>query len=313
MMYKNTFRLFFSNASNIWKTFLYLLVTGLVTALSLLIALPVIKELNNVGVFSQTGEIFTNLFSLLEKQEFGSSLLAIYNNFLDVIFDKRLIGYVIAFCVIIVIATNIFSSIYSLSMADNMYGYMSSGFHGHYTVSIFSTLKKGLLLGLTKLIIVFPVDMIIIVVLSYCVKLFTLGGLYAVFAPIIIFATFTILYSFRLTLFCGWESAICVNDCSIFRGLKLGIVAVNRRFARTLGCSFALMLTILSVNIFASLFTLGFCLVITIPSSWLLVSIFGNVMYFSSQGMRFYVEDDFVISPKRLEVTDSPRKTKFEL
>ena len=142
-MYKNTFRLFFSNASNIWKTFLYLLVTGLVTALSLLIALPVIKELNNVGVFSQTGEIFTNLFSLLEKQEFGSSLLAIYNNFLDVIFDKRLIGYVIAFCVIIVIATNIFSSIYSLSMADNMYGYMSSGFHGHYTVSIFSTLKKG--------------------------------------------------------------------------------------------------------------------------------------------------------------------------
>lgn len=313
MMYKNTFRLFFSNASSIWKTFLYLLVTSLVTGLTLLIALPVIKALSNAGVFAQIGELMSKLFTLMESGEFGSSLISILDNTTKVILDSSIIGYVIVFFVILVIAINIFGSIYSLSMADNLYGYMSSGFHGQYMVSMFDTIKKGTLLGLAKTIVVFPVDIVIFIVLSFCVKLFTLGGLYAVFAPIIILATFTILFSLRLTLFCGWESAICVQDCSVFAGLKMGIVAVSRRFARTLGCAFALILTILSVNIFASLFTLGFCLVITIPSSALLVTIFGNVMYFGSQGMRFYVEDDFVISPKKLEVTDSPRKTKYEL
>ncbi len=313
MMYKNTFRLFFSNANNIWKTLLYMIVSILIFGLSALIVLPIIRRMNDYGIFSSLISIATSLFVMWENGTLGTSLVKIFHDTIAIATDPTLIWYLVVFAIIIVLARYILGAIYVLSMSDNLYNYMSSGYKSKYRVSLAKMFPRGIILGLVKIIIAFPIDILTVYVLSLCIKLFTLGDLYAIFAPFIIFLTISVLWSIRLTILCGWEPAMCVHDCGVFKALKYGLVAVGRRFWRTLSCAFALNLTLIAVNVFACLFTAGSCLVITIPSTLLLNTIFGSVMYFSSHGMRFYVEDSFVISPKRKEASDSARKSRYTL
>ena len=57
----------------------------------------------------------------------------------------------------------------------------------------------------------------------------------------------------------------------------------------------------------------AYSLIIILPIMSPFIYIFEMVMFFSSQGMRFYVDTDTIISPKRLEEVDKIDDAKYLL
>lgn len=56
-----------------------------------------------------------------------------------------------------------------------------------------------------------------------------------------------------------------------------------------------------------------YSIIIILPLISPLIHIFEMVMFFSSQGMRFYVDSDTILSPKRLEEVDKIEDAKYIL
>ena len=61
MLYKNTFKLLFSNANLIWKIALYLIISiTVIFGLSLLTALPIVQLLINERFFERISNMYIN-------------------------------------------------------------------------------------------------------------------------------------------------------------------------------------------------------------------------------------------------------------
>ena len=64
------------------------------------------------------------------------------------------------------------------------------------------------------------------------------------------------------------------------------------------------------LNLLALALTAGVALLVTLPLTTLMTAILGEVMYFETLGMRYYVDSEHIISPKKLEERDSFEKLR---
>ena len=85
--------------------------------------------------------------------------------------------------------------------------------------------------------------------------------------------------------------------------------AVLRRGARVFSTSFVIFLLAIVLSMVIGVYAI----IIILPLISPLIHIFEMVMFFSSQGMRFYVDNDTILSPKRLEEVDRIEDAKFIL
>lgn len=83
--------------------------------------------------------------------------------------------------------------------------------------------------------------------------------------------------------------------------------AVLRRGARVFSTSFIIFLLAIVLSVVLGLYAI----IIILPLISPLLHIFEMVMFFSSQGMRFYVDNDTILSPKRLEEVDKIEDAKY--
>ena len=86
-------------------------------------------------------------------------------------------------------------------------------------------------------------------------------------------------------------------------------MAVLRRGLRVFSTAFVIYILTLLLAMAIGLYSL----VIILPILFPFIYIFDMVMFFSSQGMRFYVDSDTILTPKRLEEVDTIDNTKFLL
>ena len=67
MLFKNTFKLMFSNSHLIWKILLYVLISSaIIFGLSFFVALPVVQILINENFFVKVGEVYTAFIDTLD-------------------------------------------------------------------------------------------------------------------------------------------------------------------------------------------------------------------------------------------------------
>ena len=102
-----------------------------------------------------------------------------------------------------------------------------------------------------------------------------------------------------------------VFNCGVFRALKAGFVISIRKFWSTFSNSIVLVLFILVINVCAGLATLGVGLLLTIPVSCVLYSMFGMVVLYDAQGMRYYVDSYNVVIPKKKYSSDKVKEVKY--
>ncbi|MCI5797732.1 MAG: hypothetical protein MR024_03855 [Firmicutes bacterium] len=309
MMFKNSMKLLFANFSTIWKTMVYYI---LVTALFVGLLYPVWgllgEYLNADGAMTKLFDsimsinIASNLPATLSELYVGLS--ALFNGILTLFTTNVWLAIYISFIVFYLIP--FLYGLTDLPIQETLFGYMSSLTKYGYAHSFVRKLGKSALLQLFKCLIMLPFSALIVFIVMQILSLATLGGAIIYILPFLLIISICVFFAFKRTLFSGWIPAIVVYDCNIFVGLSRGFKAVFRRFWKILSNALIIMLILFGLNyIFGlpAIFIIG-------PLSNLILNIFEMVMFYESQGMRYYVDLDTIVTPKKLEESDSFRKTK---
>ena len=158
-----------------------------------------------------------------------------------------------------------------------------------------------------KQLILLPFNILIVLAFVYTLRLVTLASWVVYIMPLLLVSIVVILSALKKTIFSGWSPAIVVYDCNMFKGFKKGVKAVSRRFLKVF--STALMIMLISIAVTYLFGTFVFPIIFPLFVSFFYV--FEMVMFYGSQGMRYYVDLDTILSPKRLEESDSFKKVKY--
>ena len=127
--------------------------------------------------------------------------------------------------------------------------------------------------------------------------------------PIALVLLPSIFMAFKETFIAGWAPAMIVFDENVFSSYKKGIVAILRRGFKVFSTAFVVFVLLSILAMVIGLYSL----IIILPCIYPFLNIFEMVAFFSSQGMRFYVDADTIKSPKKLEEVDKIDKTKYLL
>ena len=308
-MFKNSFKLLTANFSTVWKLVLYyLIVIALLVGLIYPVYDLILPALNAQGAI-------TNLLETAKNLNISSNIPQIFNSIFSglglifsAIFALFTTNFWLAFYIVFIVfyLMPFLFGLADLPIQETLFGYMSSLTKYGFVNSYVRKLGKSALFQLFKCLIMLPVNALIIYVLYQTLSLTTVGGIMVYFLPFIFVIVFCLLLALKRTLFSGWVPAIVVYDCNMFIGLTRGFKALFRRFWKSLSTALIMMLCIFAVNyLFGT-----FAFLITIPVSIMLLNVFEMVMFYGSQGMRYYVDLETIVTPKRLEEKDSFRKIK---
>lgn len=302
-----------SNFSKVWKVLLYNLISiifigGLTTA----ILLPIIEELSSAGLFS-------NLLSFFEKSLFnfsianlGKDLFNIVQGFINTILalsSALQIRFFVGGGFIFLLSTVILG-LKDLPITEEINKFMSSNSKIGFMTFYISKIGKNILLELTKLLIKIPFYVAVLIGGYYILSLFTLTNFVSLFAPFILIVFFVLMFALKNTLISGWLPAMAVRDVNVCNGFKFGFKAMSHRFFRTLSSLTMINFILIISNVIIFLLTGGAGLIISIPASTTYILIFNCVMYYGSMGMRYYVDLDTILSPKKLEEQDTFKHQK---
>ena len=314
MMYKDTFKLLLSNFHLVWKILAYVFISTLcVIGLAYACSLPILKVLEAEGVVGQFTSLFVDFSKSFNIYELLSNAVSLIENFFNVIANNiaNLWLYIVLFLFIIIVIRAFLGGFYKFAATNVLYYYLSSNIKFSFTSSLLSYFKMNLKYQLASLVVQLPIDVLFVAVFYYALKwLVTSEGL-LLLAPICIIILAILLLSVKITFFSGWLPAMVVFDCGVWEGLKKGVKAVFRRFYRSFSTAVLIMFTLIVLNVVCAVCTFGASIIVTIPLNFLVVLIYNMVVFYSSQGMRYYVDTEHVVTPKKLEETDGIGSLKF--
>ncbi len=308
MMFKNTFRLFCANFDKVWKYLVYqLLCWGIVFAFLApfygIISSSIVGawESQNLSTFFSTG----TFYGINILQAFSSIVNAIIM-FFELMFKANLFCG-IYFLIIIVLIRPILTGVGRYTICEMMYGYMSSCSKTSFTGRLLGTLKKSLPYACMRALYSMVFDALIVISFFGLTRVTAEWFVYVL--PIAIVLIPAIFLALKETFIAGWAPAMIVFDDNVFSAYKKGMIAVLRRGGKVYSTAFVIFVLALVLAMIIGLYSL----IIILPCIFPLLNIFEMVAFFSSQGMRFYVDADTIKSPKKLEEIDKIEKAKYLL
>ncbi|MDR0850333.1 MAG: hypothetical protein LBN07_02480 [Christensenellaceae bacterium] len=304
MTFLNTVKIVMANFSAVWKLLLYYIICAAVLFTVLYFAVsPVFDALKSAGVFQDLLNMINSVFT-------GSSVATQTDNAFSKAFsvlssnvDMFAFHYVLIMLMLFIIIPFCFG-LAELAIGEVLYGYMSSQTKYGFTRSFIGKVGKSCLLQLTKLLLLLPVNIIVILEVYGILHLLAIGGIGLIFAAFLIILMTIVTLALKDTLFSCWMPAMLILDIGPFKALRKSMGTVSRRFLKIFSTNLVLVLIMFSINLFFGLFTLLIAMVITIPLTTFVFTVSNMVEYFTGQGMKFYVTQGIVCEPKRMEEQD---------
>jgi len=308
MMFKNSLKLFCSNFDKVWKLFFY---TIIVSGIAVALLMPFLDEIKAAVLTNWTDDILNSIPStgLLYGKDVAGLFNAIWDFSLGTIttlyYGNVWICVYIMF--ILVIVYPFMLNIGKYAVNEMLYSYMSSQTKVSFCSALIKTIRFSSVYAIFKSIF------------SIFWKALIIGAIYGItlvkapifgyFLPVVVIVGIALLLAIGQTFIAGWAPANVVYGFNPFKSYFVGLKAVVRRYGRVLSTMFI-------VNMIFLFLIMGFGLVsacILLPIYMGLVNMFEMVMFFVSQGMRYYIDGETVLSPKKLEQTDKIKKTKYLL
>lgn len=309
MMFKNTVRLLMANFSTVWKLILYyLVILGIIVGLMSPFFGIIGSSINATGDLSKIGELLTTFNVSVNFIGFVGQLNILIASVLESILTlfATNVWVAIYLSVLLLYVVPVLFGLADLPVGQSLFGYMSSLTKYSFVGSYVSMLGRSIRFQLFKNLTYLPFNILIAAIFVLTLKLATVGGLMVYFLPIVILVPFILLTALKRTLLSGWMPAKVVYDCNMFVAFGKGLKAVFKRFFRVF--STALVMTVI---VFAFSYLFGtYALLVIIPVAMAMFYVFEMVTFYSSQGMRFYVDLDTIVKPKLLEECDSFKKVK---
>lgn len=308
MMFKNSFRLLFTNFDKVWKLLVYHIFSIAITFGLLAVFY---KDYISLAQFAYNE---ADLGSYLQAGTFiGSSIakaLTGIANFV-IIFFKALFAMNVwkgvYFCVILFYFMPVLFNVGKYVTCEMMYGYMSSCRKQSFTATFLKTLGSSIVYALFKVFYTLPFNALIVLSMWGLTRVD--NPIFDYIMPFAFVIIPSLLMAFKAIFNAGWASAKVVYNHNIFSSFTIGIRAVFRHVVEVFATTFILYLG----AIVTSMILGAYSIIIILPLMSPIVYIFEMVMFFSSQGMRFYVDTDMIISPKRLEEVDKIDDAKYLL
>lgn len=307
MMFSNSLKLFGSNWRKVLKLFLYyIFVWGLCFALFL----PVFFKFKDLVISNfQSVETFKSLTGVFQGGV-GQNL----HHLIDVCFSTGVdawnvnAGLMAYGLIVLFVFLPFFVNIGKYTLNEMLYSYMTS----KAEIGFFSALVKGL-----KRSVVYALYYTLYNFLFWAVMISSVYGLGLVtnptfinyLLPLVLFVVLVLLFTLNQITVLGWSAASIVFDCNVFRAYKKGIKAVKRHFwsiFATTGLYFFLFWGL--VMIFGV-----YPMVVIVPLMSTVLCVYDMVVFFASQGMRFYINENKIMTPKKLEEVDNINKTAYIL
>lgn len=314
MIYKNTLKILLSNFDIVWKTIIYyIFVFAITIGLSFLCLNPIFKILEQSGFIENITNVYTNFLTNLNLTELLSQaddlilqFASILKNNLSVVWINFAgLGFVIVFL------RAFLSNLTIMPACNSLHYYMGSmNKHGFYS-SFKETFAVNFKVQLLYVLISLPIKLIFYFLCLLCLKLMGISFWFTLLSIVLLLALLCCFCAFKHCLFDGWVPTIVVMNYSIIDALKKNIKNTFRIFPRVFAGAIGVVSTIIIVNFFIGIFTFSAGLLVTVPFSYFLVSVFGMVVAYEGQGMRYYVDVYNVITPKKKEVSDKLKSMKF--
>ena len=308
MMFKNSLKLLCTNFDKVWKLLVYHILSMAVCFGFLAIFYGDFISIAKIAFNdAELGNVFQS------GTIFGSSIATALTNIANfvIIFFKDLfvlnVGLGIYFCFIVFYLFPLLMNMGKYVTCEMMYGYMSSCQKQSFTGIYLKTLKSSLAYASLKTIYSIPFNALIVLSMWGLTRID--NKVFDYIMPIMFVIVPALLMAFKEVFNSGWSPAKVVYNHNILSSFTIGVRAVFRRGARVFSTSFIINLLAIVLSMILGVYSI----IIILPLISPLLHIFEMVMFFSSQGMRFYVEADRIISPKKLEEVDKIEDAKFLL
>ena len=299
MSYKNSIKLLTSNFSLVWKQLCYMLIVCLAfVGIGYGFALPTIDLLTQHGVIKDFSLIFETIYTA--PKDVITAVSDAFLNLTNVVtanFGKIWLS-LLSTTIIIRLCYTLLKNISFYNLASVMHYQLTCFVNVGYTRNLISTLGQSIKYAFAKLVYTLPFTLLkLLIVYAYFklavtpILIFT--GLFIVSLGLIL------LSSLELTLFTGYTGYIFEQNgnCSVFKAFFKGNVHVFKKFPKVFSNAVISTLTIIVVNIFLGIFTLGVGLLITLPATMLFKAIFELCTYFGVKGERYYLSSTTIATP----------------
>lgn len=307
MMFTNSFRILFSNFIQFWKILLNKICILILVAGLLAPFIGVFLQLDFTEFLQHAKSIFINI-SFANIQLYLEAIYSLFNAIFGLISQLFTLK---PFCLVytIFMLTVIYPFLTNLSdiplgevLYDNMTSLTKVSFIGSYIKKI----GKSSVYSIFKTFISIPVILLIFFLEYLIIGVAITNETFLIFAPIVMLVIFVGLLSLKNSFISGWLPSCIVFPGNVFSAFPKGLKAVGRRFFRsfsTIFCTTFLWSAI--VCLFGPI-----SLLIVLPIAYMQHICFQMVMFFGSHGMRYYVDPDTILTPKKLEETDNISKAK---
>jgi len=305
MILTDTFRILGRNHHVLWRFVLYALVCVLVVGgLSLVICTPLVSELTRLGFWEKFQDLFVNITFNFNIGSVFHEIFSFITYFGDLVSENvsTVLPFLIVFCVIFSAGCRFTVGLAELPVADYVYNSMASNTRLSFSVCFIKNLKKSVKLQLAKLCVVLPVELLITCSSIGLLLLFNLNITWInVLLPLVMLVLLVLFIAFKQTLFGLWVPAETIFENGVWRSFGKSISSLKGNFCAVFGRFTLISLMVVFINYLLTILTMSIGLFILVPIEICTFIILGLVMTFYLNGLRFYVAEKEIITPKKKE------------
>lgn len=315
MIFKNTFRLMFTNFNLAYKVFFYKLIILLISfGISFAIGSQFYIALGEQGFYSQiVNEVYVAFANFGPLQLFTclSNIFYLVLNIFVGLTKAQIILGIISLSVFFVLFY-LLGSLSNLACLDCINANMSSKTKISFFKSLVAKIGKSFPFALLRFVILIPFLAGVFAVLFFGFNLYNTITIEALklLVPFIMFFLISLILGLYLTIITGFGSSIIINNKGIVKGFKLGLIATNKKGLRVYSNALFISIILILFNVFVGVFTFFGGLIITLPISYLILRLFNMVSFYETMGMRYYIGEE-IRSPKKLEEQDKLKDLKY--
>ncbi len=302
MSYKNTMKLFTSNFTLVWKQLLYLICCVLLFSLcTSTVTTPIIELLKENGVTEDFKILFKTFyntpseFALRVSDMIKHIVNPILSNFSEIWLS--LIGTI----VLCVLLPYVLFQMSTYNITSILYQKFTMNMNVNYIHNGVSTLKQSFKFAFANILFNMPFFALTLVIIEVYLLISktiitSLVGLMGMSLLLIL------LTSVKTSIFTYYTAYMVEHNADPFVSFGKGLFHVFKNFWKIMAISIILILTIMVANGFIAMFTFFAGLLISIPATFVLFSIYYLVTYFNIKGTRYYLSDTIIYNPTRYEV-----------
>lgn len=309
---RNTLKILSSNFSLTWKSGLYKLICiALVLFLGYLLIKPIFSTLQGQDLIGEAMALFEGVVSFR-----GGQVATAAQHLTDIVNSLVLDSYIFSIITLFILVFALLPFLFGLSdMAecDVIYSAMSCNTKVKYLASFTSGLKSAIKISAFKLIFTVPYSLIVFAICYGISNLITVGGFITYLGVFLIALIGLVSFTFERAFLGYLHQASVVHNPKLKCVWTRGFVNLLRQFGKNFSMNLVFVIFTFFINAFVGYFTFGVGLIITIPASFVLLTILNMLIYCNAYGLNYYVTPYEVIVSKKLDEQIDLKDMKYLL